>query len=482
MSKQESRPLRRGFGNVTQYKTNRFNSQQFAEPLISQGDINVAVQGDPYDVTDRKNNIKRIDKAELMGTDLGDQGEFANIVMDEPLFIRRRHIVSTGRENLFGKNPVVRSSFNGLHIQGSRGRHATQSDWENQWDFFGFSHGAVTHTPGIESGMQISTRMAGSHTTYHTGWQEIHVGDDVEWCLNSINEEDRKEEVRVAPEVKYKSREKLGVIWRPTDYAESVYYLHDAFTITFDDQYASQAIDFTSLFDPYRGQNLDPKFRLGMQMRALIMFASWNGIVQAIERGWVKAQTPADFRHSTFDTDYDEPSYTTIEQMDPIHLARGEVTYDPDHRTLSFAEEADDLAKIETSRVNQWLAAKHGFFGDAYGRGTVIGSKSFINTVCIRSLKGMFCGPQEMEDMGDLSHCFPGELDDAYGANRSIPLKSGPNLATLQGHLLEMQGRAGNDLWSTMVQAYAQHKRKVVLKSLSHCGGGEKLDYIEKYC
>jgi hypothetical protein len=329
-----------------------------------------------------------------------------------------------------------------------------------------------------ESTMKVSTRIAGSGTLENTGNQELNIGDDVVWSLNSIHEQERSEELAELPEVQYKKKEKMGVVWRKLNYREAVYYLQDSLTQTFDKQHDAIVNDFTILTDVDKSHHIKDNIRVGMLMRALVAFASFNGIVNAIERGWVVPRSPADFRRDSFDTNYTDPSWESIEEVDPIDLSHGKVVEGP-NRSLVFrsAEQLTDEDLREQTRAKQFIAAKHGFFGDVYGRG-IQGSHAFLDTITARTLRGMITS-KSAYDSGDISHMFRADPEEGpTGVFGTSKLNQHHNLQSLIGHLLALQGRVGNDLYATAVHARNKLHNKVALKCLTHSLPGEKFDYL----
>lgn len=462
-------------------RPNRFNSKQFSEPILSQGEINMDCSVDPRLGAQRQDATKGdIPTDQVMGLDLGDNLEFVDIHMGEPLLRYKRMIASNGQERLFPRKAFVFSSVNGMYIVG-KSKHMTQDDWEDQFDFAGISNGDVTFGMGKMSTMKVSTRIAGSGTLENTGNDEFHIGDDIVWCLNSIDPRERAMELEELPDVQYKSKRKMGIIWKRLDYADATYYLQDALTKTFDEKWDEYTNDFTVLLDNDKNVHIPNDIRIGLQMRLLVAFASYNGIVQAIERGWVKPRTPSDFKVNSFDAGYDSPSWQAIESISPLDLSRGKVDKEPGVRHGLRYRPAEDLTeeeKREQTRVKEFLAAKHGFFGDVFGRGTIVGSRPFLDTITCRTLRGMIRSddPFQAGDISQLFHADPEEgPGTVLGAARINHIHS---LSTLIGHLSAIQGRVGNDLYGCSVQARNKVYSKRVAKSLTHSLGGEKWNYI----
>jgi hypothetical protein len=219
---------------------------------------------------------------------------------------------------------------------------------------------------------------------------------------------------------------------------------------------------------------------MGMLLRLLVAFASYNGVVQALERGWVKAQSPADFRTEPFETNYNDPSWEAIDKIDPRELSQGKVVQ---NRGLGLdfvpADQMSDEDRLEQTRTKEWLAAQHGFFGSVYGR-NISGNRAFLDTITVRTLRGMISSKDEY-DMGDMSALFHSDPDEAdpsmFGTSK---LNNRHNLQTLMGHLLEIQGRVGNDVYATAVGILNRLRDRVGLKVLNHCLPGEKLNYLLK--
>lgn len=108
--------LRRGIASNGS-RPNRFNSQQFSEPILSQGEIDVDCSVDPRLGKQRANSTKgEIPRDELMGTDLGENLAYADIGHGEPLLIHRAPISSNGMEKYFPKKAHVFSSVNGMYV------------------------------------------------------------------------------------------------------------------------------------------------------------------------------------------------------------------------------------------------------------------------------------------------------------------------------------------------------------------------------
>lgn len=466
--------LRRGF-EPTKMKPNRFNSQQFSEPIISQGEINVDCSVDPRLPKQRQNAVQNIPRDELMGADLGENLAFVDIGHGEPLMIHRNFIQSNGMEKMFPKKAHVFSSVNGMYIQGKR-RGLTQQEFERSIDFFGFSNGAVTFGIGKESSMKVSSRLAGSGTTENTGTEEFHIGDDIQWSLNSIDDTTRQKELESAPELQYKSKLKMGIVWRRVDYRDTTYFLHDALTVTYRPENEVYIRDFTVLMDADRSQHIPPQVRLGMMMRLFVAWAGYNAIVQALERGWVLPNAPADFKVNPWYTNYHSDSWNELDAVSPTKLSQGLVQ--KSGFDLKFNQNPDPASKIEMNRVKQMLAARHGFVGQ-HSNGVFHGSQAYLDTITARTLRGMITDDNAYRG-GDISVLFTDEdesnamLPSANGIDRVV------NPDSLIGLLSDIQGRVGNDLYLTSVMAHNEIKSKNVLKSLSHAHTGEKFNYLLK--
>lgn len=470
--------LRPGFQSKG-LRPNRFNSEQFAERILSQGEINMDCSVDPRLGTQRREAVTKLPRDQVFGHDLGENFENVDLHMGEPALMYKSMITSNGMEKFFPKKAHIFTSLNGMYILG-KNKKMTQSDFEDQFMFAGISNGDVTFGMNKESSMKVSTRIAGSGTLENTGNDEFNIGDDIVWSLNSIHESERAQELMELPEVQYKKKEKMGIVWRRLNYREAVYYLQDSLTLTFDRQYDDIVNDFTILTDVDKSHHVKDNIRVGMLMRALVAFASWNGIVNAIERGWVVPRSPADFKRDSFDTNYTDPSWEAIDSIDPVDLSRGMVVEGP-NRALKFlpAETVKDEDLREQTRFKQFLAAKHGFFGDVYGRG-VQGSHAFLDTITCRTLRGMITSKKEY-DAGDISHVFRADPEEGpTGMFGTSKLNHHHNLQALIGHLLALQGRIGNDLYATAVHSRNKQNTKVVAKCLTHSLPGEKWDYLLK--
>lgn len=105
--------LRRGFEN-TGLKANRFNSAQFSEPILTQGEINADCIVDARLGKLREQAVKDLPRDEVFGSDLGQNMQFVDIGMQEPLLIHRKPITSNGFEKYFPKKAHVFSSLNGM--------------------------------------------------------------------------------------------------------------------------------------------------------------------------------------------------------------------------------------------------------------------------------------------------------------------------------------------------------------------------------
>lgn len=332
---------------------------------------------------------------------------------------------------------------------------------------------------GKESSMKVSSRLAGSGTTENTGNDEIHIGDDLQWCLNSIDETIRKKELEDLPELQYKDKQKMGIIWRRVDYRDVSYYLQDAITVTFRPENDEIVKDFTALLDKDRSEHISPQVRLGMLMRLLVAFAAYNGVVNAMERGWVIPRTPADFNTRQWYHNYSSDSWNAIDAYDPRVLSQGVVVANADGTELAFNRNPSVQERIYASRVKKFLAAKHGFVGNQYN-GTFTGCQAYLDTITARTLRGMITDPMPNAgaDLGDL---FVDDESDSSPISRSSNgIDHVINQESLTGLLTDIQGRVGNDLYLSSVFAYNELKSKVVLKSLSHCAGGEKFNYLIK--
>src|SRR5271170_2075529 len=101
-------------------RPNRFKSQQFSEAVLTEGEINVDCLVDSRLWKQRSDAVKDPDLAKdlLMGTDLGENMEFVDVRLGEPLFIQKKMIRSNGQEKFFPRKAHVFSSFNGMLIIG----------------------------------------------------------------------------------------------------------------------------------------------------------------------------------------------------------------------------------------------------------------------------------------------------------------------------------------------------------------------------
>lgn len=363
-------------------------------------------------------------------------------------------------------------------------RGLTQLEFERQFDFFGFAQSGVTFGIGKESSMKVAARLAGSGTTENTGNDEIHIGDEVQWTLNSIDDLTRQKELENAPEVQYKSKYKMGVVWRRADYSDATYYLHDALADTFREQNETQVRDFTILLDHDRSQHLNPRLRLGMLMRLLVAFAAYNGIVQALERGWVEPRAPVDFssQQASWSSNFNSESWAAIDEIHPLDLSRGAVlTRQNQPNELVFEPNPDPALKRFNARWKQFMAAKHGFAGEQFGSGkSFLGSQAYLDTITARTLRGMITTDDKVFAGGDLSLLFEGAEEDTPVTVASDGLNRVLNLESLTGIIMDIQSRVGNDLYATAITARNEHASKIVLKSLSHAVAGEKFNYLLK--
>ena len=128
----------------------------------------------------------------------------------------------------------------------------TQADFENQFEFFGFSHGASTFGQNNESTRKVATQVAGALTIENNGNDEVYLGAEMGWSLYSIDPDTRKKELENAPELHWGKKHKMGAVWKVIPYGERSYFLHDALTQTFEDKYAEYANDFSVLIDENR--------------------------------------------------------------------------------------------------------------------------------------------------------------------------------------------------------------------------------------
>ena len=114
----------------------------------------------------------------------------------------------------------------------------TQADFENQFEFFGFSHGASTFGQNNESTRKVATQVAGALTIENNGNDEVYLGAEMGWSLYSIDPDTRKKELENAPELHWGKKHKMGAVWKVIPYGERSYFLHDALTQTFEDKFA----------------------------------------------------------------------------------------------------------------------------------------------------------------------------------------------------------------------------------------------------
>ena len=359
----------------------------------------------------------------------------------------------------------------------------TQADFENQFEFFGFSHGASTFGQNNESTRKVATQVAGALTIENNGNDEVYLGAEMGWSLYSIDPDTRKKELENAPELHWGKKHKMGAVWKVIPYGERSYFLHDALTQTFEDKYAEYANDFSVLIDENRSQHLDNAVRLGLLMRLLVSLASYTGIVTAIEHGWVGPHMPADFARMSFDFGYSNPSWKKIEdEVDPWELAHGMIQYNPANRQLTFRshEHTSPEEKRQRARFYEFLAAKHGFFGDMYGRGMLRGSRKFLDTVACRTLRGMISSDREYA-AGDIGDLFAGDSEQVAPA--TVPgaanrINTQFNLNALIGTMLAMQSNVGPDLFRLAVQAWQEVHKKNVVMALSSAIRGEKWEAL----
>lgn len=124
-------------------QTNRFNSQQFSERILSAGEINMDCSVDSRLGAQRRDAVAKMPRDQVMGTDLGENLEFVDIHMNEPALMYKNLVTSNGQEKFFPKKAHIFTSVNGMYIFGKT-KNMTQADFENQFMFAGISNGDVT--------------------------------------------------------------------------------------------------------------------------------------------------------------------------------------------------------------------------------------------------------------------------------------------------------------------------------------------------
>jgi hypothetical protein len=119
--------LRPGFAS-TGLRANRFNSEQFAERILSQGEINMDCSVDPRLGAQRREAVSKLPRDQVFGHDLGENLEHCDIHMGEPALMYKSMITSNGMEKFFPKKAHIFTSLNGMYVLSAKKRRRVSPD------------------------------------------------------------------------------------------------------------------------------------------------------------------------------------------------------------------------------------------------------------------------------------------------------------------------------------------------------------------